>query len=73
MITKKEKKTNKQTANSTNPNQSTIRAEKKTNPKKTQNKTVTMQLMETHRRKPSFTQSDVALTVVTVRAQRTSR
>lgn len=34
---------------------------------------MTMQLMETHRRKPSFTQSDVALTVVTVRAQWTSR
>lgn len=32
-----------------------------------------MQLMETHRRKPSFTWSDVALTVLTVRAQRTSR
>lgn len=60
MITKKEKK---KTANSTNPNQSTIRAKK-------QNRTMTMQLMETHRRKPSFTWSDVAFAVVTVRAQR---
>lgn len=31
---------------------------------------MTMQLMETHRREPSFTWTDVAFTVVTVRAQR---